>query len=205
MITYICPNCRKEFQRRDCIKNVKFCSKKCFFEGRGNTDHSGCFKKGHEVKKEWKEKTRLNLQKAWDKIRGKTYAEIGRKPYIRSEETKRKNRLTTKKRWEKHWAKHGKKEYRSFVHLDDGVYGRWRKSVFERDKYKCQKCGIVGGRLVAHHIKNWLDAKKERYWKNNGITLCEVHHREFHKMFGRRNNNKRQINKYLKQCLATLK
>jgi hypothetical protein len=32
-------------------------------------------------------------------------------------------------------------------------YKEWRKSVFERDDYICQKCFVRGGHLDPHHIK----------------------------------------------------
>ena len=58
----------------------------------------------------------------------------------------------------------------------------WRMSVYERDSYKCQCCGNVGGELNAHHILSWADYPKERYDVNNGITLCkECHKFKVHK------------------------
>lgn len=70
-------------------------------------------------------------------------------------------------------------------------YILWRKSVFERDKYTCQNCGQIGGRLNADHYptpfstivkENKLKNLKEMYnckklWDiNNGRTLCEKCH-----------------------------
>lgn len=57
-------------------------------------------------------------------------------------------------------------------------YKIWRSSVFERDRYKCQKCG-KGGYLEAHHIKSWATNPELRYDTSNGITLCrECHAKE---------------------------
>jgi 5-methylcytosine-specific restriction endonuclease McrA len=75
----------------------------------------------------------------------------------------------------------------------------WRKKVFERDNYTCQKCGIKNkkglGKTVyihAHHIKSLssiigeLSFEKailveELYDINNGVTLCIKCHKKEHK------------------------
>lgn len=60
-------------------------------------------------------------------------------------------------------------------------YKAWRKAVFERDNYTCQKCGDTqGGNLNAHHIKPFAQYKELRYDVSNGITLCEKCHIEIH-------------------------
>jgi hypothetical protein len=70
----------------------------------------------------------------------------------------------------------------------------WKSKVYERDEYTCQICGIVGGRLNAHHIKelskiiddynikNLDDGDDcEELWDiDNGITLCEDCHKKIH-------------------------
>lgn len=59
-------------------------------------------------------------------------------------------------------------------------YVDWRKKVFERDNYKCQKCGVRGGDLNAHHILSYKDHPSERINIQNGITLCEKCHKKQH-------------------------
>lgn len=53
----------------------------------------------------------------------------------------------------------------------------WRRQVFERDDYACQKCGVRGGTLHAHHIKPWALYQELRYDVGNGQTLCVPCHR----------------------------
>lgn len=65
-------------------------------------------------------------------------------------------------------------------------YRQWRSDIFERDNYICQKCGQVGKKLNADHIKPFSHIIKdnniitfeegmdcEELWNiNNGRTLC---------------------------------
>jgi hypothetical protein len=56
-------------------------------------------------------------------------------------------------------------------------YDFWRKSVFERDGYKCVECGS-GGKLQADHIKPFSTHEKLRFDLSNGRTLCVSCHRK---------------------------
>lgn len=77
-------------------------------------------------------------------------------------------------------------------------YQLWRKAVFERDDFTCQKYGIRGGLLHAHHINNFADFPELRLAIDNGITLSEKAHKEFHKKYGKNNNSREQILDFLK-------
>lgn len=72
-------------------------------------------------------------------------------------------------------------------------YGEWRARVFDRDGYKCKRCGSdKGGDLIAHHIKPYREIMKQydittfeeamacyELWDiDNGITVCEKCHIE---------------------------
>jgi len=59
-------------------------------------------------------------------------------------------------------------------------YIEWRKAVFERDKYTCQECQKVGGRLHPHHIKHFALYPELRFSVDNGKTLCIFCHQELH-------------------------
>lgn len=76
-------------------------------------------------------------------------------------------------------------------------YKLWRKSVFERDNFTCQKTRIKGGKLHPHHINNFADFPELRTSIENGITLSEKVHREFHQLYGKKNNTKEQLLEFL--------
>lgn len=81
-------------------------------------------------------------------------------------------------------------------------YYQWRKNVFQKNNYTCQKCKERSRKgnpikINAHHIKNWKDYPESRYDINNGVTLCEKCHIEFHSIYGKRNNNQYQLEEFL--------
>ena len=52
--------------------------------------------------------------------------------------------------------------------------------------------------MEAHHVKSWAEYPKLRYQMNNGITFCKECHKEFHKIYGRKNNTREQLEEFLK-------
>jgi 5-methylcytosine-specific restriction endonuclease McrA len=73
----------------------------------------------------------------------------------------------------------------------------WREAVFSRDNFTCQKTGIRGGVLRAHHIKNFAQYPELRFALDNGITLSKEAHNEFHRIYGRMNNTIEQLEEFL--------
>lgn len=62
-------------------------------------------------------------------------------------------------------------------------YRSWRESVFKRDNYTCQKCGIRSGSgkkvtLNADHIRPFSLCPELRLEVSNGRTLCKNCHRQ---------------------------
>ena len=60
----------------------------------------------------------------------------------------------------------------------------WREAVFARDNWTCQKTKKHSNKLVAHHIRNFSSNPELRFAIDNGITLLDSVHREFHKKYG---------------------
>jgi ribosomal protein S14 len=78
-------------------------------------------------------------------------------------------------------------------------YKLWQYSIFSKDKNICQKCGEDKiSVLTAHHIQNFAQYPELRFTIDNGITFCRKCHKLFHKNYGRKNNNKKQIDEFIK-------
>ena len=77
-------------------------------------------------------------------------------------------------------------------------YNDFVRETLKRDNYTCQCCGHYATNLNAHHLDGYNWCKEKRTDINNGITLCETCHREFHKLYGKGNNTKEQFEEYLK-------
>lgn len=67
---------------------------------------------------------------------------------------------------------------------DKNKQRKWSAQVLKRDDYTCQNCGQRGGDLHAHHIKSFINNKKERWNINNGETLCISCHYKTYKFNG---------------------
>lgn len=77
-------------------------------------------------------------------------------------------------------------------------YNAWRKSVFERDNYTCQACKKRGGYLIAHHKNSFIANPEQRTLLENGSTLCQNCHNDFHSKYTVKNNTEQQFEEYLK-------
>jgi len=75
----------------------------------------------------------------------------------------------------------------------------WRKACLIRDNFTCQKYETKSGILCVHHINNFADFPELRLAIDNGITLSEKAHREFHHLYGVKNNTKEQLIEFLNE------
>lgn len=151
-------------------------------------------------------KNRINKPISEETREKKRLASLGRKyPYKKrtphSEETKKKigdaNRGKVLPRRELHFNWKGGLTEENLLIRGSCEYKEWRKSIFERDNFTCQKCFLVGGKIEAHHIINFSKNKELRININNGITFCKHCHKDFHKQYGIKNNNEKQVKEYL--------
>ena len=86
-------------------------------------------------------------------------------------------RMSLAFRGEKHWNWKGGKTKENHLRRNQLEYKVWRKSVFERDGYKCKIDNKDCVHEVhAHHILRFAEHKELRFDVNNGITLCKNHH-----------------------------
>jgi len=72
-------------------------------------------------------------------------------------------------------------------------YFEWRRSVYIRDKYTCRVCLKYSGKLNAHHLDGYEWCIEKRTDIDNGITLCEECHNDFHLIYGKKKNTKYQF------------
>lgn len=71
----------------------------------------------------------------------------------------------------------------------------FRNRVLKRDDYACKICDSTKP-LVAHHLNSYNSYEVGRFDINNGITLCESCHRNFHKEYGYGDNTTEQFENF---------
>lgn len=86
---------------------------------------------------------------------------------------------------EGHWNWQGGITPKNKTDRNNIKYKNWRESVFKRDNYTCQICGIRGKELQADHIKPFAYFPKLRLNIDNGRTLCVECHKGTDTYMGR--------------------
>ena len=80
------------------------------------------------------------------------------------------------------------------------------KKVMARDNYTCQCCNKpLNHDGVVHHLNGWDNFKEQRYDVQNGITLCENCHKNFHSKYGYGNNTKEQFEEWYGEAVELVK
>lgn len=86
----------------------------------------------------------------------------------------------------------------NYNRFKDPKYLIWARKVKERDNFYCQICGKSDVYLHSHHCNSWDLFESQRFDVDNGVTLCEKHHDDFHVMYGFGNNTKYQFLEFKK-------
>lgn len=94
------------------------------------------------------------------------------------------------------WNPNLSKEDRIKGRRYDG-YVDWVNNVFERDNWTCQTSGKIGYELRAHHLDGYNWCIEKRLDLNNGITLSDEVHKEFHSIYGNGNNTREQFLEFI--------
>lgn len=193
-ILVICDTCGKLIEKYESkIGKNNFCNRECYnkFHSK-NTIEIKCEVCGKKITKNKNDKNRFCSRKCYDSFHNiknkerecptchKIFTAKSSEDKYCSWECYNKDRHMPKK--EEHW------NWKDGVSLindnrDSFEYKTWRKAVYKKDNYKCVKCGSKK-KLNAHHIKSWKDYPALRYEVENGITLCEECHIQYHKEFG---------------------
>ena|SRR3990167_8405501 len=210
-----CNVCKKVFEKKiSCSKKewakAKFCSRSCQVKGRVYLKPRYTFPKGEPAWNKGLHK-QLNTGRTHFKkgVSGSPKTQFkkgmigtwkGKKlsvEHIAKIQAKRKGQALPSIRGFKHpnW-KGGTTKPNRLARKSIG-FKTWREEVFTKDNHTCQKCKIRGGDLHPHHIENFADNLELRYVLSNGITLHKKCHKEFHKLYGHRNNTREQINSFI--------
>ena len=168
MVTINCKVCGKECKRKPSRVGF-YCSHPCYWK---NKVGKVAWNKGLRLGKNPEHSLRMT----------------GRK---QSEETIRKRvlKITGKKRTQETIDKVSGKNHWNWIEDRNSVMEKhrlrgtqewkiWRESVFERDNYTCQECGITNVYLEPHHIVPIRSDCNKVFELTNGITLCRPCHQK---------------------------
>ena len=98
-------------------------------------------------------------------------------------------------RWNKNLTDEERERKRSYPE-----YIEWRKAVYGRDNYTCQKCGdSSGGNLNAHHIEGHANNPGLRIDLGNGVTLCKECHDNYHHLYGRNHATREKFEEWMEK------
>lgn len=172
-IRRICENCDGIFYIKPHVVKIgkaHFCSRPCYDEAIKKGWNNQWVGKNHPCYGKPKPiEVRIKISKS---LMGEKNPNYG-KP--KSKETLKKMREAQAD--EKHWNWKDGISGENLKIRNSNEYRRWRRMVFERDNYTCQRCLDRNGfgkyiYFHAHHILSFADFPEERLELNNGATLC---------------------------------
>ncbi len=174
-VNKICPVCKKEFITNPSQNHI-FCSKPCAYIGR-STSNVGRKKGGkNKVSKLVKcicQSCKKEFYKCPTSIKAGQGKFCSKECYWQALSKRKEGKNCN-------FWKHGKSKLNKTkrrIAMQTYKYRKWRRQVFERDDYTCQRCkGGKSSYIEAHHIKSWEKYPKLRYKVFNGITLCPFCH-----------------------------
>jgi hypothetical protein len=153
-------------------------------------------KKKLSIANKGKKLTKEHKRKISDGLKGKEPKNLQMiHKLVRTEDWK--NNISIAQRREKHWNWQGGKTEENRLIRHSPEFKDWRKKVFEKYNFTCQKCKVIGKKIIPHHINNFADFIELRFEVNNGIVLCEKCHYTFHGKYGRVKNTPEQLKEFL--------
>lgn len=189
-----CKQCWKELLLKD-FKSIYIWKHRVFCDQKCNTEFKKTVRHSDEYKKKMSERLK------WHQVSDETRRKISKANKWKKWSKEAKIKFWEKYKWRYSWDKHPNWKWWKTRPLDNirntKEYKTWKRLVFERDNYTCQKTWKTLVELNAHHISNLSVDIDKRFCVDNWITLCEKAHREFHKKYGYRNNNLEQIKEFL--------
>jgi 5-methylcytosine-specific restriction endonuclease McrA len=174
----VCETCGKKYyigvrEGKKRFLGRKYCSLKC--RRIWNKDltgvckaNSGSFKTGNVPWNEGKPPSESTKIKISINKKGKSNG-------ARSIEVRRK--ISESQRGEKSHLWRGGVTKQNKMVRESLEYRIWRETVFKRDNWTCQECGIKGGELHQHHIMEFAKYPELRFALTNGLTLCDDCHK----------------------------
>ena len=208
--TIICKNCGKSFSTDD--KNAKFCSSRCCGDYQKKRIIVKCDYCGKNVERIPSSIGEHNFCDATCMGKFTSNKTIVKCDYcgkefeqIKSKTTRSNNHFCSQECYHKWHIGENNSNWNYDLTDEDRIKERnmledkqWRKQVFERDNYTCQCCGDnKGGNLNAHHKDGYHWCEERRHDVTNGVTLCEDCHKEFHSIYGYRNNTEEQYKEFI--------
>lgn len=77
-------------------------------------------------------------------------------------------------------------------------YTQFIRNVIDRDNYTCVHCGKrSNGDIQVHHLDGYNWCIDRRTDVTNAVTLCENCHKNFHMIYGKGNNTKKQFDVWM--------